>query len=175
MGSFSQFNSPLLSLFITTLLSLHSLSISSPETTHLHFYLHDTLSGPHPSAVRVTDPNSTLSLSFGDIVVFDDPLTKQPNLNSTIIGRAQGYYAHISKEDFTLMMVMNLIFLEGKFNGSSLQVIGKNSILEKVREFPILGGSGLFRGSRGWVLDKTYSVDPNTGDGIFEFNVFIIR
>ncbi|KAJ4750897.1 Dirigent protein [Rhynchospora pubera] len=176
-------NHPLISLlFMTTLFSHYPASLASTlteqdntTTTHLHFYLHDTLSGSNPSAVRVAglNPNAT-SLSFGDIVIFDDPLTKEPDLNSTLVGRGQGYYTHVSKEDLTLMMVVNLVFLEGRFNGSTLSVIGRNSVLNKVREFPIVGGTGAFRGATGWVLDQTYSVDPRTGDGIFEFDVFLV-
>ncbi|KAF3330746.1 dirigent protein 22 [Carex littledalei] len=172
----------LLSLFTTTLFTLYPVSLTSTlheqgttNTTHLHFYLHDKLSGSNPSAVRVAGlhPNAN-SLSFGDVIVIDDPLTKEPDLNSTLIGKAQGFYTHVSKEDLTLLMVVSLVFSEGRFNGSTLTVIGRNSVLEKVREFPIVGGSGAFRGARGWVLDQTYTADPRTGDGIFEFDVYVM-
>jgi Dirigent-like protein len=72
------------------------------------------------------------------------------------------------------MMVVNLVFLEGRFNGSTLIVLGRNSVLERVREFPILGGSGVFRGASGWVLDQTYIADPHTGNGVFKFDIFVM-
>lgn len=55
----------------------------------------------------------------------------------------------MSKEDLRLMMVLNLVFLEGRFNGSTLALMGRNSVLEEVREFSIIGGSVVFRGARG--------------------------
>lgn len=175
-------NQPLIFLSLFTISSFYPVSLTSTlneqdttNATHLHFYLHDTLSGSNPSAVRVAGlhPNAN-SLSFGDIVIFDDPLTKEPDLNSTLIGRAQGFYTHVSKEDLTLMMVVNLVFFEKGFKGSTLAMMGRNSVLQKVREFPIVGGSGVFRGATGWVLDQTYTADPRTGDGIFEFDVFVM-
>ncbi|XP_020114229.1 dirigent protein 22-like [Ananas comosus] len=146
--------------------------------THLHFYLHDTLSGPRPSAVRVAglspkNATATTSLGFGDIVVIDDPLTEGPSISSALVGRAQGFYVHASTEGIALEMVVNLVLLRGEYNGSTLVVVGRNAVLEMTREFAVVGGSGSFRLARGWVVDKTYAVDPKTGDGIFEFDVYV--
>jgi hypothetical protein len=32
----------------------------------------------------------------------------------------------------------------------------------------------VFRGASGSVLDQTYIADPHTGDGIFEFDIFVM-
>ena len=47
-------------------------------------------------------------------------------------------------------MVMNFAFMEGKYNGSNLSVLGRNRIFSEVREMPIVDGSGLFRFARGY-------------------------
>ncbi|OWM69255.1 hypothetical protein CDL15_Pgr025442 [Punica granatum] len=46
-------------------------------------------------------------------------------------------------------MAMNFAFVEGKYNGSSLTVLGRNPVFDAVREMPVVGGIGLFRFAHG--------------------------
>ncbi|KAG9132985.1 hypothetical protein Leryth_015364 [Lithospermum erythrorhizon] len=41
-------------------------------------------------------------------------------------------------------MVFNFVFTKGKFNGSSLSVLGRNAAMDNVREMPIVAGTGKF-------------------------------
>lgn len=41
------------------------------------------------------------------------------------------------------MMVMNFAFIEGKYNGSTFTILGRNS-MSMVREMAVIRGSGLF-------------------------------
>ncbi|XP_048321994.2 dirigent protein 21-like [Ziziphus jujuba] len=143
--------------------------------THLHFYFHDIIDGPNQTTVRVAGANLTskFSLPFGDVAVIDDPLTLGPDLNSKIVGRAQGIYASASKSELSLLMVLNYVFFEGKYNGSTLSILGRNSVNSSVRELPIVGGSGVFRFARGYALAKTYKFDTNSSDAIVEYNVYV--
>ncbi|KAB8114670.1 hypothetical protein EE612_054210 [Oryza sativa] len=81
-------------------------STTTTTTTHLHFYMHDTYTGPAPTAMRVvsgrsllddgdgnnndaTSPPSSSSppqRQFGDIVVLNSALTKGPSANSARMG-----------------------------------------------------------------------------------------
>ncbi|XP_057494796.1 dirigent protein 22-like [Actinidia eriantha] len=153
------------------------LSHKKEKLTKLCFYFHDTLSGKTPTAVRVAQANTT-SISptlFGVIYMMDDPLTAGPEPNSTIVGRAQGLYGSAGMEDLGLLMTMNLVFTAGKFNGSSLSVLGRNPALEQYREMPVVGGSGVFRLSRGIATAKTHWFDYTTGDAIVEYQVLVIH
>ncbi|KAI3826333.1 hypothetical protein L1987_00380 [Smallanthus sonchifolius] len=158
-------------------LSSKSLGFKTEKLTHLHFYFHDTVTGDHPSAVRVVDTTSTNTPDtfFGDIFVIDDPLTVGPKPNSKIVGRAQGIYASASLSEIRLLMALNYVFVEGKYNGSTLSILGSNSVFSPVREMPIVGGSGLFRFARGYALAKTYFFNTSSGDAIVEYNVYVIH
>ncbi|KAM0946401.1 putative dirigent protein [Dioscorea sansibarensis] len=70
--------------------------------------------------------------------MIDDPLTETPDLSSKLIGRAQGMYAFASQEEFGLLMAMNIVFVEGEFNGSTLAVLGRNAVFSEVREMPVI-------------------------------------
>lgn len=156
-------------------LSPESLNLHKEKLTHLHFYFHDIFKGPNATSVTVaralTAQNS--SGNFGDVVVMDAPLTVGPEPSSKAVGKAQVLFAAASKEDSGLLMVMYFAFTEGKYNGSSISVLGRNRVLDDVvREMPIVGGSGAFRFARGYALARTYALLPNTN---IEYNVYVFH
>ncbi|MBA0730849.1 hypothetical protein Golax_020310, partial [Gossypium laxum] len=75
----------------------------------------------------------------------DDPLMATPDRNSKLVGKAQGIYASAAQDVVGLLMVMNLAFVEGKYNGNALSLLGQNTVFSTVREMPIVGGSDLFQ------------------------------
>ncbi|KAH6803451.1 Disease resistance-responsive family protein [Perilla frutescens var. frutescens] len=139
------------------------------KTTHLHFYFQDRVGGDHPTAVKIIGEG----MGFGTTFMIDDALTRRPERDSEIVGRAQGMYSAAAQNDLALLMVVTLSFSQGKYNGSSLSMLGRNHVLDGVREMPIVGGSGLFRFARGFALAHTVWFDPKTGDATVEYNVSV--
>ncbi|KAK9986599.1 hypothetical protein SO802_031550 [Lithocarpus litseifolius] len=158
-------------------LSPSSLGLKREKLSHLHFYFHDILSGPKPTSVRVAQAamTNTSSTLFGAVSVIDDALTMLPDNSSKVVGRAQGIYASASQSEVGLLMVLNFAFIEGEYNGSTLSVLGRNTIFSTVRELPIVGGSGVFRFARGYAHAKTYYFDTKTLDAIVEYNVYVLH
>lgn len=72
-------------------------------------------------------------------------------------------------------MAMNFAFMDGKYNGSTLSILGRNSVFSDVREMPVIGGSGLFRFARGYALAHTRKIDFETGDAVVEYNVYVMH
>ncbi|XP_047163209.1 pterocarpan synthase 1-like [Vigna umbellata] len=155
-------------------LSPVSLGFKKEKLSHLHFFFHDILSSPNPTAVRVVEPHTTNS-SFGLITMADDPLTVGPEPGSKVVGKAQGIYGSAAQEEIGFLMIMNLVFTEGKFNGSTLSLLGRNAVLSTVREMPIVGGSGAFRFARGYAQAKTHTLDFKTGDAVVEYNFYVFH
>ncbi|CAN4123521.1 unnamed protein product [Withania somnifera] len=146
------------------------------KMTKLHFYFHDIVGGRNPTAIPVAQANSTSHspTAFGQLAVLDDRLTIGPEINSTTIGRAQGIVGAASLEEFSLLMSLNFVFTNGKYNGSTLSLLGRNTILNEYREMPIVGGSGVFRLARGIATAKTHTLSKN-GDAIVEYNVVVLH
>ncbi|KAL3623801.1 hypothetical protein CASFOL_032617 [Castilleja foliolosa] len=143
------------------------------KMTNLHFYFYDKPSSPNPTAKVIV--NGTAPTFFGTVVMIDDALLAGPHPNSKIIGRAQGFYASADQTiEPALLMVVNYVFTYGKYNGSSLSVLGRNPVLHTVREMPILGGTGAFRFARGFALAST-KWGNKLGDAIVEYNVTILH
>ncbi|KAI9156557.1 hypothetical protein LWI28_008615 [Acer negundo] len=160
-----------------SLLSSSLPSFKNEKLTHLHFYFHDIVTAKNPTAVRVAEAAMTNASStfFGAVSMMDDPLTVAPELSSKMVGRAQGIYASASQTELGLLMVLNFAFVEGKFNGSNLSVLGRNAVFSGVREMPIVGGSGVFRFARGYAQAKTYSWNPKTENAVVEYNVYVLH
>ncbi|KAL0316895.1 UNVERIFIED_CONTAM: Dirigent protein 21 [Sesamum radiatum] len=158
-------------------LSKNELGLKHEKLSHLHFYFHDIVGGRQPTAVRVAEAAVTNSSAtgFGLVVMIDDPLTLGPNLSSKIVGRAQGIYGSADLNNLGLLMVLNFAFTEGKFNGSTLSVLGRNAVFSAVRELPIVGGSGVFRFAKGYAEARTHELNMKTGDAIVEYNVYVFH
>ncbi|XP_020213752.1 dirigent protein 22-like [Cajanus cajan] len=154
-----------------------SLGLQKEKLSHLHFYFHDIVSGPKPTTVRVAEAHmtNTSSTLFGLLVMADDPLTLGPEPGSKLVGRAQGIYGSAAQDETGLLVIMNLAFTEGKYNGSTLSMLGRNTVFSAVREMPIVGGSGAFRFARGYAEAKTHTFDLKTGDAVVEYNVYVFH
>ncbi|GJT63837.1 dirigent protein 22-like protein [Tanacetum coccineum] len=141
------------------------------KTTHFHFFFHDIHSGNSPSAIKITGtPDSSF---FGDTYMMDNALAEGQEASTKMVGKAQGTYTFAVKNEAALLMVVNYEFNEGEFNESSISLLRRNPIMADVREMPIVGGSGRFRYASGYALAHTVWFDPNTGDAIDEYNVYV--
>ena len=145
------------------------------KLSHLRFYFHEVVSGKSPSAIKVADAPTTNSspTAFGAVIVVDDPLTTGPDPASERVGSAQGVYALASQSELGLLMAFNFVFTAGKFNGSTLSVLGRNAVFSAEREMPVVGGSGAFRFATGFAKARTYIFNSTTLDAIVEYNVYV--
>ncbi|XP_027352608.1 dirigent protein 22-like [Abrus precatorius] len=146
------------------------------KLSHFKFYWHDIVSGRNPSSVEVVPPplkNSTTA--FGLVNMIENPLTLGPQLSSKLVGKAQGFYASTSQSEVDLIMAMNFAITEGKYNGSTITILGRNPVFNKVREMPVIGGSGLFRFARGYAQLRTHWFSPKTKDAIVEYNIYVFH
>ncbi|XVF75967.1 hypothetical protein PTKIN_Ptkin13bG0229800 [Pterospermum kingtungense] len=161
----------------SNILSPAKLGLKREKLSHLHFYFHDIVSGPNPTAVQVASAAMTnqSKTDFGEVVMVDDPLTAAPDRNSKLVGKAQGIYAAAAQDEVGLLMVMNFAFMEGEYNGSTLSLLGRNTVYSTVREMPIVGGSGLFRFARGYAQAKTHTFDVKSGDAVVEYDVYVFH
>ncbi|KAK4365924.1 hypothetical protein RND71_013804 [Anisodus tanguticus] len=150
-----------------------AINLRSQKMSHLHFYFHDILSGKNPSAIKIISPGGEGIYGFGKTFIFDDALTIGPNASTEVIGRAQGIYAFASQSELALLMTLTFEFTQGKYNGSSISILGRNPFMRDVREMPIVGGAGLFRFARGYALAHTLWFDIKSGDATVEYNVFV--
>uniref|UniRef100_A0A0D9XQC4 Dirigent protein n=1 Tax=Leersia perrieri TaxID=77586 RepID=A0A0D9XQC4_9ORYZ len=152
----------------------HHHNTTTTTTTHLHFYMHDTYTGPNPTATRVisghsllpnstTTPSSSLPRQFGDIVVLNNALTEAPSASSARVGTAQGFAVRVSEGGVVSDLSMHLVVEAGEHKGGSVMVKGRIDVNTAVRESVVVGGTGRFRLARGYMISKSYEYSLATG------------
>ncbi|XP_047942647.1 dirigent protein 1-like [Salvia hispanica] len=149
---------------------------SSERLTHLHLYSYEAARGD-ATAVVVAQAATTNTYRYrlGEVVVIDNRLAEGPNLSSRAVGRSQGMYAAVDVSNSAFLSVFNLVFTEGEFKGSTLSMMGRYDAQSGEREFPIVGGNGVFRSARGYARMRTYSDDMETGISVDEYHVYVIH
>ncbi|XP_031505816.1 dirigent protein 22-like [Nymphaea colorata] len=143
------------------------------KVSRFRFYLHDVKSGKNPTSITIINGSASTPF-FGKVQMIDSVLTEGPELTSKQVGRCQGFYAYSAQQDIALLMDMNVVFTAGRYNGSTLSFMGRNSMLYKVREIPVVGGSGAFRMAQGYALVRTHWKD-NIGDVTVQYDVVVVH
>lgn len=174
---------------ITSLFLIILLSLSSVEPTkkiparnpckRLVFFFHDILyngkNAKNATSAIVGAPawgNRTILAGqshFGDVVVFDDPITLDNNLHSTPVGRAQGFYLYDKKDIFTSWLGFSFVFNSTEHKGS-INFAGADPLMNKTRDISVIGGTGDFFMARGIA---TLTTDAFEGEVYFRLYVDI--
>ncbi|KAA8522471.1 hypothetical protein F0562_013168 [Nyssa sinensis] len=171
-------------LFLFFLLLKSSASPGRKIRTHspckrLVFYFHDIIyngkNSKNATAAIVGAPawgNKTILAGqnhFGNLVVFDDPITVDNNLHSTPVGRAQGFYIYDKKDIFTAWLGFSFVFNSAEHKGS-INFAGADPLMEKTRDISVVGGTGDFFMARGVA---TLMTDAFEGEVYFRLRVDI--
>ena len=106
---------------------------------------------------------------FGNIVVFDDPITLDNNLHSNPVGRAQGMYIYDTKNTFTAWLAFSFSLNYTAYKGT-INFVGADPILVKTRDISVVGGTGDFFMHRGVA---TIMTDAFEGEVYFRLRVDI--
>ncbi|CAN6294786.1 unnamed protein product [Urochloa humidicola] len=152
--------------------------------THLHLYIHETVlagAGNGTAALfACSPPIGVNSSSFGSVGVIDDELREGPDPASQYLGRAQGFLVQADlRSPAAACTVLALAFTEGDYGGSTLVVYGRVDLgagdgeAAVAAERAVVGGTGKFRGVRGYSLTtKVRNPTPGT-TVVFEMDLYI--
>ncbi|KAL4324754.1 hypothetical protein GQ457_11G024650 [Hibiscus cannabinus] len=131
------------------------------------FYFHDILyngqNAENATSAIVGAPawgNRTILAGqnhFGNMVVFDDPITWDNDLHSNHVGRAQGFYLYDRKDYFTAWLGFSAFFNSTQHRGT-ITFAGADP-LNKTRDISVIGGTGDFFMARGIATLMTDAVE----------------
>jgi hypothetical protein len=99
-------------------------------------------------------------------------LTEGPERGSPRVGTAQGFTVRVADRGSVNALSMHLVMEAGEHAGSSLVVSGRVDTDLAVRESVIVGGTGRFRGARGYALSRSFDYDLAKG-GVVEIDVYL--
>ncbi|CAN1778406.1 Dirigent protein [Linum perenne] len=104
---------------------------------------------------------------FGNIAVFDDPITLDNNFHSSPVGRAQGMYLYDTKDTFTAWLGFTFCLNSTEHQGT-INFMGADPLMNKTRDVSIVGGTGDFFMHRGVA---TIMTDSYEGEVYFRLRV----
>ncbi|KAK7318151.1 hypothetical protein RJT34_02849 [Clitoria ternatea] len=146
---------------------------------HLALYFHDIIYNGNnaanaTSAIVAAPEGANLTklagqFHFGNIAVFDDPITLDNNLHSKPVGRAQGFYIYDTKNTFTSWLGFTFVLNSTDYQGT-ITFAGADPIMQKSRDISITGGTGDFFMHRGIA---TIMTDAFEGEVYFRLHVDI--
>uniref|UniRef100_A0A0E0M7E2 Dirigent protein n=1 Tax=Oryza punctata TaxID=4537 RepID=A0A0E0M7E2_ORYPU len=140
---------------------------------HLHFFFHEVFTaGPNGTTATVAAPARSGGSFFGFVGVVDDMLREGADPASRLVGRAQGVTAGTSLADGAITTMLNLVFTEGPYAGSTLQVFGR-ALLGTVMERPVVGGTGKFRMARGYTLSRRVNSSDPDNLLVIEYDAYV--
>lgn len=145
------------------------------KVTQLHFYVQDIAGGANPTVYEVARASITADSTsrFGQVKVMDHVVTAGPEQNSTSVGRVQGVIAGADLAVMGFATNLNFYFTYGKYNGSTISILGRNEIGQASRELPVVGGTGLFRHTTGYAISSTYSYTAATSHTVIEYTLYV--
>ena len=146
------------------------LAATKPETLHITHYTHEIRGGPNRTLLLVAGTNSdnlSKGVGFGSLVVFDNLIRQSPSAESKLLGRASGVAIGVirpgpSTKGFTrVQMHLEHIFEGGSmYHGSTISVVGIFFAMKGPWEANVPGGTGYFKGYRGYGVSTQVSETP---------------
>nr|AAF25365.1 dirigent protein [Thuja plicata] len=170
----------LVSIVLLNGIDCHSRKKKLPKPCrNLVLYFHDIIyngknAGNATSTLVAAPQGANLTIMtgnyhFGDLSVFDDPITVDNNLHSPPVGRAQGFYFYDMKNTFSAWLGFTFVLNSTDYKGT-ITFGGADPILAKYRDISVVGGTGDFLMARGIA---TIDTDAYEGDVYFRLRVNI--
>ncbi|KAL1562383.1 pterocarpan synthase 1-like [Salvia divinorum] len=117
----------------------------------------------------------TLSLLTFLAIFTYDPITEGIEEDSTLIARSRGMYVISALDGSHAHMLVSIVFINGKYKGSTLETQGSYEQFERRTETAVVGGTGVFRLARGYATYETLHTDSVRGYLVTESNVTILH
>ncbi|CAD6254055.1 unnamed protein product [Miscanthus lutarioriparius] len=86
-----------------------------------------------------------------------------------------GSYVFASQTELAPLLCVNMVLTAGPHNGSTVAVLGRDLILDKVdvRELPVVGGTGTLRGVTGYGEFRTHTLNATDGNAVLKIDMYL--
>ncbi|KAI4351139.1 hypothetical protein L6164_005522 [Bauhinia variegata] len=136
---------------------------------------------PFVSAGNLPAGFTIQKLMFGSVTVIDDQLTEGHELDSAVIGRAQGFYLASSLDGTSQTIVLTVLVHGQQHHDDGLEdtisFFGVHRTASPESEISVIGGTGKYENARGYAaLETLQKEDQHTTDGVdtlLHFNVYL--
>ncbi|GJN28081.1 hypothetical protein PR202_gb16163 [Eleusine coracana subsp. coracana] len=71
--------------------------------------------------------------------------------------------------------IFNTVFTAGPYNGSTIALVSRDAFFDEVRELPVVGGTGMFRGVSGYGLLRTHIFNTSEMNAVLKIDMYLRR
>jgi hypothetical protein len=148
--------------------------VSAPKESRLTLHVHEIRGPPKPTLIAAAGPgaNDLTKIGFGSFLVFDNEIRDGPDRGSALLGRERGY-GPISdlKGEQGIQLTSTMFFNpQSRYNGT-LSFHGNVGGPNPITELLVLGGTGDFRGAKGYALVETLKATPL--EVVFRWSIYL--
>ncbi|XP_051133517.1 dirigent protein 1-like [Andrographis paniculata] len=153
------------------------LTLRNVSIIKLTFYTHPTWIGTNETLYSVARASITdqVPSRFGVLEVCDVLVTYGPENESKKLGRIQGTATSVDLKETAFGVMLTVVFTQGEYKGSTINLMGRNPIMNKERELAVVGGSGAFPRAWGYAITSTYSTDEYGINFVAKYDVVLFN
>ncbi|KAK4353685.1 hypothetical protein RND71_025879 [Anisodus tanguticus] len=133
---------------------------------------------PFVTAGQLPAGLSLQQLMFGSITVVDNEITEGHELESAVLGKAQGIYLTSSSDGTSHTLALTALFHGGEHNhefDDSISFFGIHRTATPISHIAIIGGTGKYENAKGFATIETLPhMDQHTTDGVETITHFIV-
>jgi len=154
---------------------------SSPTSLHLTYYVHETRYGPNATLLPAagTAQGNVSEIGWGSFLVYEHPLKEGPSSDSKLLGKITGTGAITTKGGTAtggIKLAAEHIFNEAsQYSGSSLTLTGTFAFPRQGWECLIPGGTGHFRGFRGYALGEPVEATTVPPLFVYKWDIYLSK
>ncbi|XP_057790762.1 dirigent protein 22-like [Salvia miltiorrhiza] len=109
------------------------------------------------------------------MVCTDDPITEEIEEGSAPIARGRGIFIASALDGSDAHTLLSVVFINGKYKGSTLELQGSYALFERVAEVAVVGGTGKFRLARGYATFEILYNDSLRGYLLARSNMTVLH
>lgn len=146
--------------------------------TRMTLYFHDYSGDENTTVIEIPAGPSRGPLDFmkfGAMFCTDDPITEHVEEGSAPVARGRGMYVTSALDGSHTHVLLSVVFIEGGYKGSTLEIQGSSAQMERVREVAVVGGTKNFRLARGYATFETINYDHARGYALIQSNITVLH
>lgn len=164
-------------MFLAMMIACAAAEFGQLKETSMTLYFQDQYGGHNASVLQIL-PTSDGHLGFtkfGAIFCTDDLITQGFNVDSPAVARGQGVYITSAMDGSNTHVLVSIVFNDGEYKGSTLEVQGSSAQFERVREVAVVGGTGKFRFARGYATLETVHIELAAQLAVIQCNITVLH
>ncbi|KAL3509804.1 hypothetical protein ACH5RR_029205 [Cinchona calisaya] len=165
-------------ILILALITCTKAKLGEFKETSMTIYFQDQFGGPNATVAQILPEYIGGHLSFkkfGAIFCTDDLVTEGFDVSSAQVARAQGMYLTSALDGSNTHVLVSIVFNNGEYKGSTLEIQGASAQFERVREVAVVGGTGKFRFARGYLTFETIHINVEANLAVIQCNITVLH